>query len=474
MSFPGPDPRPSQEVTPEPAAMLRTRLLTELFSQLELRAIPYAVLRNYQGLPEKPGRDIDILTTDFRSFAAVMEICARKYDYLVRIFRRYSGMVKFHLLRSNPANLDVVEIDLAWSIRWKAIPLFMPDWQSRRRREKNLFYTLSPGLEAAISLTKNLIHWKAVESRYQPRLPGMALADREGFLAALTPTFGPSLALRLYELTVQANWGAIAALAPELRRLAVWRALRQHPGRQLTRWLEYFSGHLMRLLRPNGFFLVLVGPDGSGKSTISARLAHCLGPLFQGTKYYHSHFQILPRLGDLARLWRATPKAEDFSPRSHPALRPEDIRVGRLRSMIYLLYYTVDYLLGHLTLWRARGRGQLIIFDRYYYYYLIQPGLSLPQRPVKLAARLIPQPDTVIYLKNHPSVILSRKPELSREELERQEGVCTELITALPQGCVVETTGTPEETAAKAARIILDKILARERLQKINHGVSYN
>jgi hypothetical protein len=58
--------------------------------------------------------------------------------------------------------------------------------------------------------------------------------------------------------------------------------------------------------------------------------------------------------------------------------------------------------------------------------------------------------------------------------LERQEGVCTELITALPQGCVVETTGTPEETAAKAARIILDKILARERLQKINHGVSYN
>jgi thymidylate kinase len=244
-----------------------------------------------------------------------------------------------------------------------------------------------------------------------------------------------------------------------MRRQAVIRALKHEPLAQLGRGAAFLWWNLVKFFRPSGLFVVLIGPDGSGKSTVSKGLQTYLNPLFQGSKYFHAHFKNLPRLRDLLR--HLGFKAPDASPADPSEMRQAGPVPNRLRSVIFLIYYGIDYLLGYPVIFRARGRGQLIIFDRYYYDYLIQPGMTLPHWLLTLVMRLIPNPDAVVYLKNNPDVILSRKPELTRQELERQAAVCGQLISQLRQGAVVETTGTPEETTANVAEILLAKICRR-------------
>ncbi len=135
------------------------------------------------------------------------------------------------------------------------------------------------------------------------------------------------------------------------------------------------------------------------------------------------------------------------------------VKFGKLRSLAYLFYYSLDYLLGYPIIFYGRGRGELIIFDRYYYDYLIIGRMSLPDWLMTMMMYVIPKPDVVVYLRNDPDVILSRKSELTKEELERQITLCDQLVTRLRQGYMVETTGTPAETTSRVARIIIDKMI---------------
>jgi hypothetical protein len=146
----------------------------------------------------------------------------------------------------------------------------------------------------------------------------------------------------------------------------------------------------------------------------------------------------------------------DVPSEANPA--PRERQFSRLRSFGYLMYYGVDYLLGNPIMFYARGKGEFILFDRYYYDYLIQPGMSLPPWMIGMLMHLIPSPDIVVHLKNSPDVVLSRKPELSREEIVRQNAACAQLILRLRQGYVVETTGTPDETVQQLAKVMVNHL----------------
>jgi thymidylate kinase len=453
---------PQGKITGISPGATKGQVLREIFQSLHQREVDYAVLRNYDGLPEKPGRDVDILTNDFEKFKQIIETVSEKAAYSVRIFRRYDCLVKFQLILETSEGFEVLEIDVGWDIRWKGLPLIPPDLLDHYRLWREAFYTLRPGPEAAISLIKGLISG-AVHEKYKPGIMEMIRMDRDGFLRALAPAFGSPLASELAEMSLRGDWGRVNALAPQLRRQAVIRALRPQPLPQIGRWAAFLWWNLWKFFRPSGLFVVLIGPDGSGKSTISAGLQKCLSPLFQGSTCFHAHFKNLPRLRDLARLlgFKVAPEAPENQP--VPAKSSQDgHRMGRLHSLIMLLYHTLGYLLGYPLIIRSRGQGELIIFDRYFYDYLIQSSLSLPHWFLTLMMRLVPNPDMVVYLKNSPDVILSRKPELTRQELERQGALCARLITRLPQGQVVETTGTAEETTAKVTKILVAKICGQE------------
>jgi len=432
-------------------------LLRQLFSRLQAEGVAYAVLRNYEGLPEKPGRDVDVLTGDFPGFQRILEQAARQAGYGVRIFRRYDCQVKFFLLSISGEGFASLEMDVAWDIRWKGIPLIPKDFLAKNRLRRARVDTLRPGAEAVVTLTKGLLFHGEVQQQYRASLPGMVREGEGSFISCLSGILGEPLSRELAGLTRRGEWRKLADLVLQVKRQAVRGAWSANPLGQLGRWAAFVYQGLWKFFHPGGRCVALIGPDGSGKSTTAEGLLRSLKPLFHGGRSYHAHFKILPRLRDLAGLLKFRRSKGEAPEPENPAATP--VRIGRFRSICYLIYYTLDYLLGYAVLFKARGRGELIVFDRYFYDYLIQSGLTLPPQLVWGILSIIPPPDAVIYLQNDPETILSRKHELSRQEVERQAQLCRELISRLPQGFTMPTTGSPAETAVAVSNELIKRVI---------------
>lgn len=158
-----------------------------------------------------------------------------------------------------------------------------------------------------------------------------------------------------------------------------------------------------------GAFVVLVGPDGVGKTSVAKAIADSFdGP----TAYFH--FRPPLRGEMLAR------PPEEMSPAVDKSPPPGPVVLGWLR----LLKHVVQSWLGHISTVRpAIRRGTLVMGDRWSYGYVVQP-LALrfygPPWMARQAMRLLPRPDLVANLVAPTPVIRRRKQELSEDEIEAE------------------------------------------------------
>ena len=93
-----------------------------------------------------------------------------------------------------------------------------------------------------------------------------------------------------------------------------------------------------------------------------------------------------------------------------------------MKSILKLAWLWFNWWLGWWRGLRNASRDGLVLFDRFHGDLLIDPrryryGGSLWL--ARLASRLMPQPDLILYLDAPPEVLLARKQEVSREALER-------------------------------------------------------
>jgi len=188
-----------------------------------------------------------------------------------------------------------------------------------------------------------------------------------------------------------------------------------------------------------GFFVVLVGPDGVGKTS----LAQALVESYEGpTAYFHFRPPILQPM-DKAPPETASP-ASDKNP-------PSGIKMaGWLRLGKHMVLCWV----GHLASIRpARRRGTLVIGDRWSYGYLVQPLALRFYGPAWMAAfcmRLLPTPDLVVNLTAPVPEIRRRKQELT------EEAIRTELAgwpaVGIPNLLTIEATTEPIDMAQEVLR----------------------
>lgn len=202
-----------------------------------------------------------------------------------------------------------------------------------------------------------------------------------------------------------------------------------------------------------GVFAVLVGLDGSGKTTVARQIC-CLGPeqgRFDRIRYFHWQ----PRVFGGGSF--PLPEFRDV-PRKQPP------RSGSLQQVLSALRLGKNVALSRLAyglrLRRLLRRNTLILVDRYYYNYYLDPvsvRYSGPQEWVDRARRWFPRPDVVIVLKGQPEVLLARKQELSREEMGRQITRLDRIDFNVPHRIDVDVNQAPEviaeEILGKLARL---------------------
>jgi hypothetical protein len=243
------------------------------------------------------------------------------------------------------------------------------------------------------------------------RIGKVASGDPIGFVATLERLAGKPLSSLLSPV-------AVAGVVPSrttVRRAKHLRWIRRFgsPDRVVRALSLGVRRYVDRISSPSGLSVLVVGPDGAGKSSLAALLPEACAAMFR--RHAHSHWRpgILPRPGALVR--RAP--SDSTEPHAREAY-------GRVPSVFLLGYYWFDFLVGGLLRdLPTKTRSGLIVRERGWWDLGVDPRryrIQVHPGPVRFLGVLLPRPDLVIVLEADPDVLRDRKPELERPEVERQ------------------------------------------------------
>jgi thymidylate kinase len=339
--------------------------------------------------------DVDILCrsqTDLENISVIISEIAQ-HDYLISnvIKRQLPHNVQFILTCSN----DIIMIDLMTSIRYENILLISGD--------------------DYFELAKNEIDASAL-SRF--------LKDKANF---------------------KKNWPSLPDEIYSLRRERVGFA---------TRTLYYLHkiGRNLRsfIQKPSGCFVVILGPDGSGKSSVISALRQRFCGARSLIPTYSFHWR--PTIGN--QRIRHVDAPHSLPPR------------GTAFSIVKMLYLLVTFYIGYIArVFRWRHRGGVVLADRYFHDILCDPKryrFAGPFSLARLTANLLPQPDLWIYLDAPADVLRSRKAEVSLEESMRVRSAYKDFIETRPNAQAIDSSRQLAEVVAEVQNAILAH-LARRR-----------
>lgn len=219
-----------------------------------------------------------------------------------------------------------------------------------------------------------------------------------------------------------------------------------------ARYLLLKSAELGRslLARPEGLFVVVLGPDGSGKSTIIERLIADLATGRSMIPVRRFHWR--PTLRDNPH-WQANTAPHAKAPRS------------RAMSWAKMAFLLGTFNAGYVTrVMRPRHRFTVVVFDRYFHDLLVDPTRYRYGGPTWLArrvAKLVPQPDLWVILDAPAATLQARKQEVSFEETARQRAAYLSLARELPNAHVVDVDRSVDDIVSDVKSIVLDNLAAR-------------
>ena len=218
-----------------------------------------------------------------------------------------------------------------------------------------------------------------------------------------------------------------------------------------------------RILKPCGFSVAFIAPDGAGKTTIINNINKTCTGSFYGINNYYFRPRVLKNLGYYNIISPHEEMTQNNNPHEHKLN-------GKLKSLIRFFYYNLDFIIGmNLKIRLQKIRKQLIIFDRYYYDYYLdlkRYQYSFNKIWVKVFDYIIPKPDLILLLDADENIILSRKQELELNEVIEQRNAMKEL-SKRKRFCIVDCNLSIEEVTNFVTRKILEEQTLNTRKKMI-------
>jgi thymidylate kinase len=404
--------------------------------------IPYCALRDR--LEREPAGDLDLLIDE--SSVDRSRQWLEEHGFVAVPGASPFKMVMLRYLRGQAVCLD---------IHWKAVQYGIVYMDAHRMLERRvecdgIFY-LSPEDELIHLVAHNFLRKGALREPALQRIRALLnLPIDTGYLGEHLDAFGLRAAFDAAIAWVQKE--DAAGDATHLRKRLLRSALRARAG---NTWRYLTVRYGLRRDKRRGGLVVLVGPDGSGKSTVTRTLiqrARAIPSLKIDTTYLGPWGQMQLPLVPALRKLGITPTVEP------PALYLADESPLPRRSWMgsivkgYLfyaaLYIELVYRYMRQVFFSVR-KGHWVLADRY----ITDLRYLYKERPIRnygvirrLLCRLYPKPDLLIVLDNRADVIVSRKSGLAAAQIETLRHYCLEAARAY-RFEVVTTDRTPDEIA---------------------------
>ena len=447
---------PTREAEPEvsptsaPAATLRT-----LFAALDEERIDYCVLHGYEDFSERVSSDVDCLIAAAalpRRLAAVL----RKHEAQlgVRVVQWVEGSAHFVVLAGRKPGGGVpfflqlhacTDYDLAQRTFYRGAEVL----RGRRRHVGDAFWVPDPAVEFGAHLARR-ISKRELRDEHARRLETLYRLDPEGCRRQANRLWGVEAGGRVTDAAARDDWDPVRRDLGSLRAGQNRRALAGSPLRFAGNTLAGAARRLRRWWRADrGLSVVLLGPDGSGKSSVVERVRRDLCPAFVGTDRRTFPPGLLRRGGG------------GSNPAPH-AQRQRSPLSSIARAVLYWFPYCA---LSQFTSIRAaRVGGVLVLHDRHLVDALVDPRRYRYRGPawlLRLIWRLVPKPDMVILLDAPAELVQARKQEVPPEETRRQLNVYRALVTGMHNGHTVNAAVPLDEVVASVEDVILEQLARR-------------
>ena len=400
-----------------------------LFGALDQCGVRYCALHAEGGALYRT--DFAVHPGDRRKLGGVVAALRELGYFAVQWLEIESGRHRIVFARVVGTASETVTIDLVIRNRNVAAPV---DTLLEGRRREGTFWRAMPEDEFDYIVSDIALHGTVsdFEAEQLKSLTGhlgqQAAEERAGRL------FGRGWGKRVVAACASSfDAELLASLRQSLRR----RTLARKPLFSLGAVIARCGLKLRGCLGLSGAFIVFLGPDGVGKTTMLREISSGLAPLFPIQTIFRWRPAVFARAPRPARL-----------PHSKP---PRGLR----GSILYLLFAAIDFVAGYVltTRWVLAQSG-LVIFDRYYHDLLVDPvryRYAGPMWLVRALGKLVP-PRNILFLilDADERTILSRKQQLPFDEIQRQRAVYRKFANETPAAVIVPTDRSIASCRAEA------------------------
>ena len=416
--------------------------LTDIFKELNDSNINYAVLRGYETLPYEVSHDIDfgVHVDDLTLMIEILDKVSSQNGYKLVYKSTRKDIVQLYFY----SNGNCLKLDLLTGFSYKGLKYLEMKEVLQQTKIHNGIKVLNEDAEVSLSFLKEFLHngWiredkldilkekLSNKNSFENDSLYLSEKDKHDFASYITEskTF-------------------LKAEAKKFKRELFFRNIQVNSvGKTTIALLDYAVKYIKDAFRKKSFFVVLIGPDGSGKTTLAKKLINEVKEktcCFTSSYYLHGRFGIIPNLATLMGKEKEETNVMKFGVEQTQDLEPHSV----LRIVIYMMYYSIDFTLGYFKLLRMRFSHKIIVADRYFYDYFYQEHFKkYPKILYFLYMKMLPAPDLVIFLKADAEAIYARKPELSIERINTQQENIQKLLTDIDNSVIIDSSKELEQT----------------------------
>jgi thymidylate kinase len=317
------------------------------------------------------------------------------------------------------------------------------------RRRYRQFWVPAGNVEFGCYLARTIAKG-ALDDERARRLAGLFDQDPAGCAREVERFWSGGSADMIVLAARSGHWGPVRLYLNRLQAELRTRAIQRRPWRFMRNRLRGVLNRMNRIWRPNGVNVVLLGPDGAGKSSTIDAVAEKLAPAFSRWTCLGFAPPILHYL--LRRRPRSTNQPHALPARSLP--------VSVLRAGYWFAYNTFGYASLHLAL----ARTTLVMHDRHLIDILVDAKRYRYGGPLWLLRviwRLAPKPDLIILLDAAPEVLQARKQEVPFDETARQRSAYLSLVQTMQNGRVVDASQSFDHVTNTVSQTILRHLATR-------------
>lgn len=402
-------------------------ILTEAFALLNKEA-DYAVLRNYENLPDKVSRDIDIII-EKKSFISIRKALVKILrDNGFYLFQYYKGSEMHSMVFANASDKPIlISFDFLFSIYVKDVQLYSARDILANKEFNGFLYHVRIDDEFLSKYIYNLILGEIYPEKYK-NIKERALSE-----------YSDEITRKLASLGINQN--SDHANLSKIR----FKNYAKRPFAQFSTSSRYLYCTLSNLFASRGVSIGFTGPDGVGKTTIIDSIIENLHQIYKIIPLYHFRPLLIGNLSDVAHSAGIKKNVDKNYSEPHRGKK-----TNVLSSVLRLSYYTCDYIIGYYALVKSKlFKRWPVIFDRYYSDIICDSRRSrifLSPKFLNLWRHLfIPRLDYNILLTASPETILSRKQELDREGIDAINSKIDYLANKKGY-CKILNDSTPDET----------------------------